>query len=54
MKQRAGGPGDEPEDVEAGIWGGHIPLRRVADAPVADEDAVGSVPADVVRRAASL
>jgi nitroimidazol reductase NimA-like FMN-containing flavoprotein (pyridoxamine 5'-phosphate oxidase superfamily) len=54
MKERAGGPGDEPEDVAAGIWGGHIPLRRVADAPVPDPDAPGEVPADVVRRAASL
>ena len=32
MKARAGGPVDEPEDVEAGVWGGHIPLRRVASA----------------------
>lgn len=54
MKARDGGPGDEPEDVEAGLWGGHIPVRRVAGEPVADEDAVGDVPADVVRRAASL
>ena len=54
MKARDGGPGDEPEDVATGLWGGHIPVRRVADAPVADEDAVGAVPADVVRRAASL
>lgn len=54
MKARAGGPGDEPEDVEAGLWGGHIPLRRVADAPVADADAVGPVPADVLARSRSL
>jgi uncharacterized protein len=54
MKARAGGPVDEPEDVEAGIWGGHIPLRRVADAPVADPDSAGPVPADVSRRAAAL
>jgi len=54
MKARAGGPGDEPEDVATGVWGGHIPLRRVADGPVADADARGPVPADVVRRAASL
>ena len=54
MKARDGGPGDEPEDVATGLWGGHIPVRRVADAPVADEDAVGAVPADVVRRTASL
>ena len=54
MKARAGGPGDEPEDVAAGTWGGHIPLRRVAGDPVPDEDAQGAVPADVVRRAADL
>ena len=54
MKARAGGPGDEPEDVAAGVWGGHIPLRRVAAGPVADADARGPAPADVVRRAASL
>ena len=54
MKARDGGPGDEPEDVEAGIWGGHIPLRRVGGQPVPDPDARGAVPADVVRRAAEL
>jgi nitroimidazol reductase NimA-like FMN-containing flavoprotein (pyridoxamine 5'-phosphate oxidase superfamily) len=54
MKARDGGPGDEPEDVAAGMWGGHIPVRRVADAPVADADAVGAVPADVLARSASL
>ena len=54
MKARDGGPGDEPEDVAAGLWGGHIPVRRVADAPVADQDAVGTVPADVLARSASL
>lgn len=54
MKARAGAPVDEPEDVEAGLWGGHIPLRRVADAPVPDADSVGPVPADVRARAAAL
>ena len=54
MKARDGGPGDEPEDVAAGLWGGHIPLRRVADAPVPDEDAVGPVPAHVLARSAAL
>lgn len=34
MKARAGGPVDEPEDVAAGVWGGHVPVRRVIDAPV--------------------
>ena len=54
MKARAGGPVDEPQDVGSGIWGGHIPLRRVTGDPVPDADSVGAVPADVVRRAAAL
>jgi len=54
MKARAGGPGDDPADIAAGVWGGHIPLRRVADAPVPAPDAVGEIPVDVVRRAAAL
>ncbi|MBA2956681.1 pyridoxamine 5'-phosphate oxidase family protein [Nocardioides sp. MAH-18] len=54
MKARAGGPVDEPSDVEAGVWGGHIPLRRVAGRPVPDADSSGPVPADVVGRAAAL
>jgi nitroimidazol reductase NimA-like FMN-containing flavoprotein (pyridoxamine 5'-phosphate oxidase superfamily) len=54
MKARAGEPVDEPEDVEAGIWGGHIPLRRVAEAPITASDAAGPVPEHVVRRAEAL
>lgn len=54
MKARAGGPGDEPEDVAAGTWGGHIPLWRTAGDPVADADAGGPVPADVLARSGSL
>ncbi|MBI2244117.1 MAG: pyridoxamine 5'-phosphate oxidase family protein [Nocardioides sp.] len=53
MKARAGGPGDEPEDVAAGGWGGHVPIRRVAGLPVPDPDAVGPVPAEVQRAAES-
>ena len=52
MKARAGGPVDEPEDVAAGIWGGHLPVRRVWDAPVPDDDARGEVPDDVRARVA--
>lgn len=38
-KVRAGGPVDDPEDVETGgIWAGHIPLSMVAGVPVADEE----------------
>ena len=53
MKQRAGGPGDEPADVAAGVWGGHVPVRRVLDAPVPAEDNPPglAVPAEVVSRA---
>ena len=54
MKVRAEGPVDEPEDVAAGVWGGVVPVRRVADAPVADADSRGAVPDDVRRRAARL
>ena len=35
MKARAEGPVDDAEDIEAGVWGGVIPLRRVAGEPVA-------------------
>lgn len=51
LKARDGGPGDDPADVAAGTWGGHVPLRLVADEPVPDADATGPVPADVVARA---
>ncbi|HEY9290302.1 MAG TPA: pyridoxamine 5'-phosphate oxidase family protein [Microlunatus sp.] len=54
MKARDGGPGDEPEDIEAGIWGGHIPLRRVGEAPIPDADSTTIAPEDVRARAASL
>lgn len=54
MKARQGGPGDEPEDVAAGGWAGHIPVLRVAGAPVGDQDATGAVPAEVADRAAGL
>jgi len=54
LKVRAGGPGDEPEDVATGTWGGHVPLRLVAGDPVPDADARGAVPADVRRRAGDL
>ncbi len=50
MKARAGGPVDEPEDVAAGVWGGHVPVRRVIDAPVPDADSPGPI-SDDVRRA---
>ncbi|WP_193609272.1 pyridoxamine 5'-phosphate oxidase family protein [Nocardioides lijunqiniae] len=55
LKVRAEGPVDDPEDVAAGVWGGVIPVRRVAGAPEpAPESAADPVPADVVRRAEAL
>ena len=35
-KIRTGGPNDDEEDMELPIWAGQIPLRTVADPPVAD------------------
>jgi len=54
LKARAGGPVDEPEDVAAGTWGGHVPLRLVAGDPVPDVDAGPGVPGDVAARALAL
>ena len=54
LKVRDGGPVDDPEDVAAGIWAGHLPLRRVVEDPVTAVDAWGPVPEDVVRRAGAL
>ncbi|MCR1783883.1 pyridoxamine 5'-phosphate oxidase family protein [Nocardioides carbamazepini] len=53
MKARAGGPVDDPEDVEAGVWGGHVPIRRTIGAPVPAADNVPGlgVPDDVRSRA---
>ena len=34
LKVRVGGPDDEDDDVADNPWGGHIPLYRVAGAPV--------------------
>ena len=50
MKARDGDPVDEPEDVEAGIWGGYIPLRRVSSPVVTAEGSDGPAPDHVVRR----
>ncbi|WP_322938536.1 pyridoxamine 5'-phosphate oxidase family protein [Nocardioides bizhenqiangii] len=54
MKERAGGPEDEPEDVASGVWAGHIPLQRVALPPVSAPDSHDEAPVDVVARAEAL
>ncbi|MDT9591864.1 pyridoxamine 5'-phosphate oxidase family protein [Nocardioides zeae] len=50
LKARAGGPVDDEADVAAGAWAGHVPVRRVLDAPVHAADAHDRVPDDVLRR----
>jgi uncharacterized protein len=54
LKVRVGGPDDEDDDVADNPWGGHIPLYRVAGAPVGDAGSRGPVPDDVRRRAVAL
>jgi nitroimidazol reductase NimA-like FMN-containing flavoprotein (pyridoxamine 5'-phosphate oxidase superfamily) len=36
-KVRSGGPLDDAEDLGQGCWAGHVPLRLVASAPIADQ-----------------
>jgi hypothetical protein len=43
-KVRVGGPKDDPEDRTLPVWAGHVPLRLVADAPVADLEHPPTVP----------
>lgn len=55
VKTSAGGPSeDEPADIAAGTWGGHIPLRLRADAVVTDAANDAEVPMPVVERVAHL
>jgi uncharacterized protein len=54
LKVRRGGAKDEPEDVEAGVWAGVLPLRMTASAVEPEPEATGPVPEDVQRRAAGL
>lgn len=51
MKQRAGGPVDDPDDLATGVWAGHIPVRRVAGPPVSAADSHADVPGDIRSRA---
>lgn len=54
MKVRAGGPVDDPADVDPSVWAGVIPVRRVTDAPLPAPDTAAAVPADIRRRAEGL
>lgn len=52
-KVRTGGPEDDEHDLELPVWAGHVPLRVVAGAPVADDGVTAPWPGyDVVRPAA--
>lgn len=43
-KVRDGGPVDDPEDIDPAIWAGVLPLRTVADDPVAAAEVARDVP----------
>ncbi len=49
-KVRAGGPGDDPEDVDGPHWGGHVPIESRWGAPVPADDLPAGIapPAAVV------
>ncbi|MEU2124497.1 pyridoxamine 5'-phosphate oxidase family protein [Nocardia niwae] len=55
VKVRAGGPKDDPADIDnGGVWAGVLPLRQTWDNPIdsADLDPGVRVPSDVLERAA--
>jgi hypothetical protein len=55
VKVRAGGPKDDPSDIDnGGVWAGVLPLRQTWDTPIdsADLDPGVRVPSDVLERAA--
>ncbi|WP_063052898.1 pyridoxamine 5'-phosphate oxidase family protein [Nocardia arthritidis] len=55
VKVRAGGPKDDPADIDkGGVWAGVLPLRQTWDPPIdsADLDPGVRVPPDVLERAA--
>jgi nitroimidazol reductase NimA-like FMN-containing flavoprotein (pyridoxamine 5'-phosphate oxidase superfamily) len=54
MKQREGGATLEPGDLELTGWAGHVPVRRVALAPVTEDYVSEPVPEAVLQRAAEL
>lgn len=54
MKQREGGASLEPGDLELTGWAGHVPVRRVASAPVTEDYVSEPVPESVLHRVAEL
>ncbi|MFI6040115.1 pyridoxamine 5'-phosphate oxidase family protein [Nocardia sp. NPDC051321] len=56
VKVRAGGPKDDPADIEnGGVWAGVLPMRQVWGEPIdsADLEPGRTVPSDVLERSAS-
>lgn len=47
MKERTGGPLDDDDDIASGVWGGHVPLRLVAGAPVSAPDSHDVTPEEI-------
>ncbi len=54
LKRRAGGVGDEPEDIATGAWAGVVPLRRVAEGVLTDSATSAEVPDHVSQRVEGL
>lgn len=50
LKTRAGGPHDDQPDIDAGTWGGHLPLRLVASEVISDPETSEPIPDHVARR----
>ncbi|MET8777836.1 pyridoxamine 5'-phosphate oxidase family protein [Nocardia sp. NPDC004654] len=55
VKVRAGGPVDDPEDVDSPTWAGVLPLRQVWGAPIDSPDLAAGIQVapDVLERSAS-
>jgi uncharacterized protein len=43
-KVRTGGPIDDTEDLELPVWAGEVPMRLIAQSPVADANAPSTTP----------
>lgn len=54
MKRRSGGPVDDQADIDAGVWGGTLPLSRVAGPVTSSADSHDEVPPDVLALARAL
>ena len=48
-KVRTGGAINDPEDLDAAVWSGYIPITSTFGTPVSNDDAGADVPAEVIR-----